>query len=328
MDQSSSPRTEAVNAILIPPALERFRALTGFDESPVEVRFDGWSKLAIVGRDRVFLFPRNHLAAEDAVSEVAALRALDAAGVSVAPRLLGSWHEPAIYAYPFWAVERVVGENWADLEDRADAARWLTLLDSLGAAIATWHRLRPSRLPPELRRPSRVVPDHLARFLERDHLDDLARRGAGLLGGSGTDVTTWMRSLARVVEMPEVLVHGDVCENQLIVDGSARVRAVIDWAVPGIGNPVLDFNFGEWGFGIFRYEDRFAEFRRALWGSYARARGLTSPDWVDVHLWFSLADAFQLAEAERDGTLDGWGARRAASSRANLEEATRMAGER
>lgn len=324
MGSGSAPRFEAVNAILTPPALERFRQVTGFDESPVQVRFDGWYKLAILGRDRVFLFPRNHLSAGAVEREVAALKMLAEAGVRVAPRLLGSWHDPDVYAYPFLAVERIAGDNWGDLEEDADTNRWLTVMETLGAAIAQWHEIPLERLPPPVRRPW-APSGHLARLLESDDAEGGFGRGADLLGASSDDAATWTRSLERVRDLSPVLVHGDVCENQLMVDASARVRAVIDWASPAVGTPLLDFDFGQWGYGIFAHEARWGEFRRVLWGSYARARGLASPDWIDVHLLFSLADAVDLAARAGSGSPDDFDARRRARSRANLEEATRVA---
>lgn len=255
---------------------------------------------------------------------MAALTVLAEAGVRIAPRLLGRWHDPDVYAYPFLAVERIAGDNWRDLEEGADQARWLTVMESLGWAIAQWHAVPLEGLPALVRRHG-ILPGHLARFLESDDVDGAVSRAADLLGAPSGDAATWRRSLDRILDLPPVLVHGDVCENQLMVDGSASVRGVIDWASPAVGTPLLDFDFGQWGYGIFEHEERWAAFRRALWGSYARSRGLTSPDWVDVHLFFSLAEAVGLAERERTGAFGEFDARRLARTRANLEDATSVA---
>jgi aminoglycoside phosphotransferase (APT) family kinase protein len=319
---------EPINAILTPPALQTFRELTGFAAPPEEVRFDGWSKLAILAPDRVFLFPRNHIAAEDVVREIAALRGLETAGVTVAPRLLGSWDEPDVYAYPFFCVERAPGRNWAELETGASVEQWRRLMASLGRAIAAWHRLGPGDLPSGLRQRFDRTPEHLAGFLAAGTVDASVEKAAVLLKASTADRDRWLDSARRVATMPHVLVHGDVCENQLIVDAEARVLAVVDWARPGIGHPLVDFDFGQWGFGIFAHEARFADFRRVLWGEYAAARGLMTPDWRDVHLVFSLAEAAYFAGREQAGQLDDWGRRRRHTTMTALEQAAALAGNR
>ena len=46
-------------AVLIPPRLERFRALTGLGEAALTADFTGWNKFVLRSAgDRVFLFPR------------------------------------------------------------------------------------------------------------------------------------------------------------------------------------------------------------------------------------------------------------------------------
>jgi hypothetical protein len=48
----------ALSAVLAPPQAQRFTAITGTDPGTLTVSVTGWSKLALIGPDRVFLFPR------------------------------------------------------------------------------------------------------------------------------------------------------------------------------------------------------------------------------------------------------------------------------
>ena len=88
--------------------------------------------------------------------------------------------------------------------------------------------------------------------------------------------------------MDAVLVHGDVNEGQILVDEGLRVTGVLDWETAHIGHPLKDFDFGEWGYGIFAWDAHFHLLRRRMWEAYAEARGSPLPSWEAVHLAFCL----------------------------------------
>ena len=119
--------------------------------------------------------------------------------------------------------------------------------------------------------------------------------------------------------MDDVLVHGDVCENQLIVDDEQNVHTVIDWDTAGIGHPLHDFDFGEWGFGIYRWEPQFPSLRADMWESYvSERRHTTMPDSSAVNLVFSIAEFTHFARYRDAGMLDPWRTRRLANCEAAL----------
>ena len=69
-----------------------------------------------------------------------------------------------------------------------------------------------------------------------------------------------------------------------------EVTGILDWGNAGVGNSVLEFNFGEWGGDLWRYRDDFSAFREALWSEYLNTRGLDGPSWESVHLLYSLQE--------------------------------------
>jgi hypothetical protein len=117
----------AVNAVLVPPQAERFAALTGADLDRLVLNVTGWNKLVLLDSDRVFLFPRAADGVEWFERELAVYQALAGTRLRVVPRLLGRWHEPRIYPFPFAAVTRLRG---------AVPAQPQALLEQLGQAIA------------------------------------------------------------------------------------------------------------------------------------------------------------------------------------------------
>ncbi len=122
--------------------------------------------------------------------------------------------------------------------------------------------------------------------------------------------------------MAPVLVHGDICENQLMVDDKMHVTGIIDWARPGVGHPLVDFDFRQWGFGIFAHKSRFGEFRRTFWTAYAEARDMEAPEWVDINVAYALMEATYFATREKAGKLDEWGKVRRRQSLVALPRAT------
>ena len=107
---------------------------------------------------------------------------------------------------------------------------------------------------------------------------------------SANNVDRWQQSLAELAGMDNVLLHGDIHEDQVLVrsDQDLEVTGILDWGNAGVGNPALEFNFGEWGGEIWRYRDDFSAFRKALWSEYLDARGLHGPPWESVHLLYSM----------------------------------------
>jgi len=235
------------------------------------------------------------------------------------PPVVGRWDDFEDSAGPCVGFERRRGHQWSDIEDDVSLADLGTMLESLGRTIATWHRLDVSTLPQQLRRPPAFDPKPTLSALlgpgYREVVDEAARRS----GVPEAVRTAWLERIGQVVAVEEVFVHGDVCENQLLVDDQHVVHTVIDWDTAGIGHPLHDFDFGEWGFGIYTWESHFAELRAGMWAAYVAERGvLGMPDSDAINLVFTLAEFTYFARHRDSGTLDPWRAQRLASTEAAL----------
>lgn len=312
------PDDDRPSAILPPPTLDRFREITGVGSAPLATRFDGWSKLALLTDEVVYLFPRR--GRDQALLRGAEVCAhLNDCGVSCAPVVVGRWDEFTDVAGPCVGFERRAGRQWSDIESSVTLRDLRTMLESLGRVIATWHNVDVPALPPALQRRASFDPKPtLSALLDRDHRV-LVEEAAARAGVSDDVRLRWLHTLEPVVAMSEVLVHGDICENQLLVDEEHQVRTVIDWDTAGRGHPLHDFDFGEWGFGIYSWESHFAELRAGMWRAYSAAREIADlPDADAVNLAFSLAEFTYFARHRDDGTLDAWRSQRLENTEAAL----------
>jgi aminoglycoside phosphotransferase (APT) family kinase protein len=277
---------DRLHAILIEPQLARFRDVCDLNDTELEVNFNGWHRHAILSPDRVFLFPRHRQWTRLLLREATILEAI-AGRVAVVPRLLGQWRDDAISPYPFIATSRLPGRAWGTLEAGATLDQWATMLANLGRTIATWHSLDVKSMPPGLRRRPRHLRE-LGCLFDPGSLRESARRIASHLDHSDERVEHWLDEIEPLRHMTPVLVHGDVHEDQILVDDNLRVTGVLDWETGGVGHPLKDFDFGEWGFGIFGQESQFDALREAMWNAYAGVRGGDLPQWTAVHRFFCL----------------------------------------
>jgi aminoglycoside phosphotransferase (APT) family kinase protein len=252
--------------VLIPPQAARFAAVTGADLDRLVLNVTGWNKLVLLDADRVFLFPRSAAGVEWFERELAVYQALAGTQLDVVPRLLERWEDPGIYPFPFAAVTRLRGEVLPEPE---------VLAAQLGRAIARWHELEPPPLPGA--RPPRHhdVAHHrwLRRALTPATSADAAAEAASRLGRPAR-ATAWADLLARAARHDPVLVHGDIHEDQLLADGE-RLTGIIDWETARVDHPFWDFDFGEWGTGLWRRRRRdFGTLWARGWHTYAQVRGL------------------------------------------------------
>ena len=231
-------------AVLIPPQAARFASLTGADPDRLVLNVTGWNKLVLLDADRVFLFPRAAAGVEWFERELAVYQALAQTGLEIVPRLLGRWKDPDVYPFPFAAVTRLAGEVPAEPE---------ALVGQLGGAIARWHALEPpagaSTRPP--RHHAAAHHRWLRRALSPATSAAAAAEAASRLGRPDR-AAAWTGLLARAARHAPVLVHGDIHEDQLLAD-DGRLTGVLDWETARIDHPFWDFDFGEWGTGIWRH---------------------------------------------------------------------------
>ena len=263
---------EPVHAVLPPPQLRRFRELAHLaEDEPLEVVVGGWHKHVLLTADRAFLFPRHAANVAGLERELAAYEVLVATDVPLVPKLVDRWHDEAVHPYPFAAVTRLPGKH---LDDPVG------LFEQLGGAIAAWHEVPPPAALADATPP----PDHdtphqrwLHRALDPAHTGDAVEEAVEALGSPERRAELGEHLRAASALAPG-LVHGDVHEDQLLAAGdgaAATLTGVLDWETARIDHPFFDFDFGEWGTGLWRrHRPEFPELWRRLWTPYARARGL------------------------------------------------------
>jgi aminoglycoside phosphotransferase (APT) family kinase protein len=286
----------AINAVLVPPQAERFASLVGVDTDRLVLNVSGWNKLVLLDSDRVFLFPRAADGVEWFERELAAYRALASVHLSIVPRLLGRWEDPEIYPFPFAAVTRLHGEVPAD-----PAA----LVDQLGRAIASWHELEPPQLAGARPPAHHDAPCHrwLRRALDPATCASAAAEAADRLHSPGR-ARAWADLLASAAQLSPVLVHGDIHEDQLLADGG-QLTGIIDWETARIDHPFWDFDFGEWGTGLWRRHRRdFTALWARAWLAYAQTRGLDT-DSRPLETAFRLRHALRLLDDPGDPAVVG-----------------------
>jgi len=185
----------------------------------------------------------------DRATEFRVLRAAHAGGVAV-PRVRWASGDAAVLGAPFFLMDRVAGETLPRRllrEERYAGAR-AVLPAQLGAQLARIHALDLAQpdlaalaRPPADRSPARVEVERTAQGLRELAVEphpvlDLAER--------------WL--LERAPEPPRVtLVHGDYRVGNVVFD-EGGVRAVLDWELVHVGDPIEDLGWlctRAWRFG-------------------------------------------------------------------------------
>ena len=299
---------DPLEGVLHTDRLDRFCTRFGLRRDDLDADFSGWHKRAILAPDDVFLFPRHHEDIRLVEREAVALDAVS--DVGVVPMLRGLHREPSIDPYPFLQTERRHGTNYSSIENDVSLDEVGAVLEHLGAATAQWHDIdvRPlddklHKLPWEPAPWEAMTPSVLRAELEGAY-EKLGRIVPDDVRPVESAVDAWESLLAPLWSLAPVLTHGDVHETQLLVD-DGRVTTVLDWDHACVANPVRDFNFGEWGFGIFAWEESFDVLYERYWEGYRRARDVSLPDHRSVVLHRTLHDA-AWAATKLERTPDSW----------------------
>jgi aminoglycoside phosphotransferase (APT) family kinase protein len=225
-------------------------------------------------------------------TEVGLLRAAGAAGVPV-PGVVSSDADAEAEALgtSWMIVDRVEGETIARkiLRDDAFAGARPVLAAQCGDALARIHGIDPATVP------GLVATDQVAQF--REALDAVGEphpafelgfrwleanrpdggsggrglsRGAGASGGSGG---------------PQAVVHGDFRNGNLVV-GPDGLRAVLDWELAHLGDPLEDLGWlcvRAWRFGATPRVGGFGDVDELV-GAYEATAG-TTVDRDALHWW-------------------------------------------
>ena len=313
LDNLTMKNSAAIEAILIKPHLDRFCEEFGLSSGELEPDFTGWSKHIIKSPDLVFLFPRHPRYQSQLNTELKLYKLLNVLDGLPVPRFVRSVDSCEWSTYPFGVVTRLHGMLLGTIERSLRSVGYEQVFRSVGRLAGIWHDLK---LGPEtgFLKPltQDLAGDHADSYrwmygvLQSKSLEEVSRLIEPLFRGhassnlkdefkaltSANSIAMWQQSLSELAGMDNVLLHGDIHEDQVLVrsDRDLVVTGILDWGNAGIGNPALEFNFGEWGGELWRYRDEFSVFREALWSEYLDARGLHGPPWESVHLLYSLQE--------------------------------------
>ncbi|WP_195908934.1 phosphotransferase family protein [Microlunatus sp. Gsoil 973] len=312
----------ALDVVLTPPQRERLRVHLGVPElSGIELTGEGWHRFAVLAPDRVLLLPRSHRWVPGLDREAAALPLLAAYDIP-APRLLGRITDDEFWPYPVTVISRYAARSWAAYENSADLVAVQRMLTGLGQVIADCHSIPVSQVPESIAAPTPHSPDpfeaelrHFVDYLEPGRVEKISYALAEAAGLPGTRVDRWLEVIRPCLDLAPTLTHRDLNEGQIMIGADQQVIGLIDWESAGVQHPLSDFDFGEWGFGIFAWEAEFSTLRRAFWDSYARARGGDLPDWRAVHLLMTIIGA-----PPPEGLATAWTRRRRQLTVANLRQ--------
>nr|WP_062994483.1 phosphotransferase family protein [Nocardia mikamii] len=234
----------------------------------VEARDDtGAAVRAVLRRD-----PPGHGDSARMHAEAVCLRAAGAAGVPVPAVLADGATAPGIEA-PYLLMERVDGESIPRKlhRDPAFAAVRDRLAGDLGYVLGLIHRTPLDTLD--------ILDDHdpLAALeqIYRDLDDPRPAVEAGLC---------WLRE-HRPAERPKALVHGDFRLGNFLIEPDG-VRAVLDWELAHLGNPIEDLGWlcvRAWRFGAEAPVGGLGS-RQQLLDGYERSAGYR-PTAAELHWW-------------------------------------------
>lgn len=209
-------------------------------------------------------------------AEVALLRAAATGGVPV-PGVVGAL-APADGLGDGYLMQRVDGESSARviLRDARFAKARRTLAAACGGLMARIHRLPALRLPPlRIGGAARECAQWAA-----------AHRANGTLRPVFELALRWLAENEPSPCAEPVLVHGDFRNGNLMV-GPEGVRAVLDWELAHLGDPMEDlgwFCVNSWRFGQVGLEAGGLGTRAQLFAGYEAEAG-RPVDAARVHYW-------------------------------------------
>jgi aminoglycoside phosphotransferase (APT) family kinase protein len=207
--------------------------------------------------------------------EAKLLAAAAKAGVPV-PEIVVTSDDPAVLGSAFLVMTHVEGETIPRriLRDDAYAGARPLLAGQCGTVLAALHRI-PADAVPEL-----VAEDQVEQF--RTMLDSL-----GEPHPTFELAFRWLEQ-NRPEPSPPVVVHGDFRNGNIMV-GPDGVRAVLDWELAHLGDPLEDLGWlcvKAWRFGVAKPVGGFGEYGELI-DAYEAAGGRTVDRDV-LHWWETL----------------------------------------
>ncbi len=294
---------------------ERFCDKLKLKPEEVKANFDGWRKLVLESEDRVFLFPRDPRGVEWLEIEMLAYEILNEEHNIPAPNLIKRVEDPAISYYEFAVASKLKGIAYSKIEQGIPVANVTKVLNNLAEVFALWHDIPLEQIPQKIKEreifdPSKYeweikILDHKTMkksiLVSYNILEDFLSKQDPIIGKellSEDTVFLWIECLEEIVNLNPVFLHSDIHEDQIIVasEEDMEITGILDWETARIGNPVWEFNFFEWGYGIWEWRKNFNEFRRMMWKTYLNKRNLSLNSSEGLNLFYALSEFLRSLE--------------------------------
>lgn len=282
----------------------------------LKANFDGWRKLILYSDDKVFLFPRDPRGVEWLNIEIQAYEVLNEFNDIPVPVLFERVKDATISYYEFAVVSRLKGTAYSKFEPELTSRSVSKMLQNLANLFASWHNIPLESIPQKIKEREQFNPklyeweiiilNHTTlkesllstyRILE-DHFTKQGQElGKELLSKDTVDL--WFDVLEEVVALTPVFLHGDIHEDQILIDSkeNMEISGILDWETVWIGNPVWEFNFFEWGYGIWKWRKNFNDFRRMMWETYLSRRKIKLESLEGLNLFYALSEFLRSLDA-------------------------------
>lgn len=229
--------------------------------------------------------------AHDVTREWRILRALEATPLPIA-RPLAHCDDPEVIGAPFFVMAFADGETLdsPDAARRLDAAAKRRVGEQVPEVLADLHALDPVAIGlGDLVRPGAYIERQLRRWSRQ--IDDYESHASDLIRPVHDALARH-----RPREQRQVLLHGDYKLANLRVDATGAIRAVLDWELSAIGDPLADLGWllaswaepadaGRWIVEPPTTVEGFTD-RGSLVAAYAARSGLDLGD-IDYYVAFS-----------------------------------------
>ncbi len=109
-----------------------------------------------------------------------------------------------------------------------------------------------------------------------------------------------LRTISQLHEIQPVLIHGDIHENQIFIDNERdpfQIINIIDWESARLSHPIWEFNLGEWGEGLWKWDQKnhgLLKLRENLWIHYCKIREIDKKTSTGMQLFYLLNQSLNL----------------------------------
>lgn len=300
-------------AILNPEQIDNLCKRFNISKEELTPIFSGWHKRILLSTDKVFLFPREPqfqkgVDIEDSIyQEFSQLKAV------ALPQLIEKVNDAEISGFSFIVTTKLAGKPFSEFIDDMSIENLELFLSQLTKLIIKWHSIPAANISSFIKtrfteQESKLNLSNILYYLSQP---DSYKEAISLLINELKDHVIFTDNeleiitqvVARINSIPYTLVHGDIHEDQILVeeeDGNLEITGILDWESARYANPIQEFNFGEWGLQIWRFKNSFAKLRRSMWNSYCKARNIENYKDNDLHIFYLFCElAWMLEQKER-----------------------------